>query len=127
MPSARASWPRARAARARSGSSASSLRDRRRPSRTPIDVAMTHQDVPLRTEPPAQLLDDRHRAVPASGAADRDRDVQLSFLLEVREREAQEALDLARELETVGAEHELRALRVAAVEVRERGLEVRVR
>ena len=95
-----------------------------------IDVAMAHQDVPIAREPASQLLDDRDRAMAPARAADADRDVQLAFLLELRQREPQQALDLLHELAAAlgfGAEHELRDLGIAAIEVRQRRLEVRVR
>src|SRR4051794_31444879 len=108
--------PHARAGRARSGSRAFSRPSPPLPSlssRSSFDVAMTDQDVPFSAEPPPELLDDRHRAMPAAGAADRRRDVQLAFLLEVRKRELQQVLDVPRHLEAVGTEHELRDLGIA--------------
>ena len=74
---------------------------------------MTDQDVPFATEPPSQLLDDRHRAMTSSRAAHADRDVELPFLLELRKREPQQAFDVTRDLESVGAEDELRDLWIA--------------
>src|SRR5262245_7535181 len=88
-----ASWTNLVAARAWSPSSflirsVRSAVSRSATSVPPIDIAMPDQDVPVAAEPPAQLLDDRHRAMAAAGAPDGDGHVQLALVLELGQREA---------------------------------------
>src|SRR5947208_1279526 len=79
-------------------------------------------------EEPSELFCQRHRAMAAPGAADRDRQIGLALALVAREQELEKALEVLEELSALRiVEDELSHARVAPVEGSEPRDEVRVR
>ena len=82
---------------------------------------------PSRSRNPLQLLDQRHRAMSPSRAADRDREIRLALALVGRQHEAQEVLQTPEELAALlGLHDEVPHPAVAAVQRPQRLHEVRV-